>query len=204
MRQPSPSTIGGGLLTEPASCVHNSTVSHWRLDSDRLEKLSETEVGADLKGLDIGFQGFVWVASGGDDTMYRLDPTGSVVGAYQGGGIDAPWAVRIDDAGNVWVANFGVMDILPPNNIYENAALSVLAGPNSPSGLPVGTPISPPDRVYAAVRWCTGAVERRNTTQRNGRRQATGLHAADAGGQRRARSRRQRVGVEQLEAELHQ
>jgi hypothetical protein len=137
------STIGGGLLTEPALCVHNSTVSHWRLDTDRLDKLSETEVGAELKGLDIDFEGFVWVASGGDDTVYRLDPTGSVVGAYQGGGIDAPWAVRIDDAGNVWVANFGVMDILPPNNIYDNAALSVLAGPNSPSGLPVGTPISP-------------------------------------------------------------
>ncbi len=138
------STIGGGLLTEPASCVHKSTVTHWRLDTDRLEKLSETEVGAELKGLDIDFQGFVWVASGGDDTVYRLDPTGSIVGAYQGGGIDAPWAVRIDDAGNVWVANFGVMDILPPNNIYEDAALSVLAGPNSPSGLPVGAPISPP------------------------------------------------------------
>ena len=45
------------------------------------------------------------VASGGDDTVYRLDPDGDVVGAYNGGGIDAPWAVRIDDVGNVWVAN---------------------------------------------------------------------------------------------------
>jgi hypothetical protein len=36
------------------------------------------------------------------------------------------------------------MDIVPPNNIYRDAALSVLAGPDSPSGLPVGAPISPP------------------------------------------------------------
>jgi hypothetical protein len=137
------STVGGGLPNEQAPCDRNSTVSHWRLDGDGLEMLSLTEVGVELKGLDIDVQGFVWVASGGDDTVYRLDPGGNVVGAFQGGGINGPWAVRIDDAGNVWVANFGAMDILPPTNIYAEAALSVLAGSNSPSGLPVGAPISP-------------------------------------------------------------
>lgn len=138
------STVGGRLPNEDQSCDENATVSHWRLDGGALTRLSLTEVGAELKGLDIDFNGFVWVASGGDDTVYRLDPDGNVVGAFQDGGIDAPWSIRIDDAGNVWVANFGVMDIVPPNNIYRDAALSVLAGPDSPSGLPVGAPISPP------------------------------------------------------------
>jgi hypothetical protein len=138
------STVGGGLPGEDTGCDTNSTVSHWRLDGDTLEQLSITEVGVQLKGLDVDFDGFVWVGSGGDDTVYRLDPDGNVVGEYRDGGINAPWSVRIDDAGNAWVANFGVMDILPPNNIYTTGALSVLAGPNSPSGLPVGSPISPP------------------------------------------------------------
>jgi hypothetical protein len=138
------SIVGAGLLNDEDPCDPNSTVSHWRLGDEGLERLSLTEVGAALKGLDIDFQGFVWVASGGDDTVYRLDPEGNIDGTFQGGGIDAPWDVRIDDAGNVWVANFGKMTVLPPNNIYADAALSVLAGPDSPSGLPVGAPISPP------------------------------------------------------------
>lgn len=137
------STVGGGVLDPQDTCDAEATVSHWRLGDDGLGMLSLTEVGKELKGIDIDFQGFVWVASGGDDTVYRLDPAGNVVGAFQGGGIDAPWAVRVDDDGNVWVANFGVMDVLPPNNIYENAALSVLAGPDSPSGLAIGAAISP-------------------------------------------------------------
>ncbi len=137
------STIGAPFFNQDP-CDAHATVSHWRLDGDQLEMLSLTEVGAELKGLDIDVDGYVWVASGGDDTVYRLAPNGDIVGAYQGGGIDAPWAVRIDDAGNVWVANFGVMEVLPPNNVYRDAALSVLAGPDSPSGLPVGAPISPP------------------------------------------------------------
>lgn len=139
------STIGGGLLNEPDEhCLPSATVSHWRLNGDSLQRISLTEVGAELKGLDVDVDGFVWVASGGDGTVYRLDPNGNIVGAFQGGGINAPWAVRIDDAGNVWVANFGVMDVQPPKNIYTNAAVSVLAGARSPSGLPVGAPISPP------------------------------------------------------------
>lgn len=137
-------TIGGGLPPESDTCDTNATVSHWSLEGDELAMLSLTEVGSQLKGVDIDLEGFIWVGSGGDDTVYRLNPQGDVVGAFQGGGIDAPWSVRFDDAGNAWVANFGEMTVVPPNNVYLDAALSVLAGPNSPSGLPVGTPISPP------------------------------------------------------------
>ena len=135
--------MGGTLPNEQDPCDPPATVSHWSLDGNQLTMLSLTEIGNELKGLDIDSEGFVWVASGGDDTVYRLDPAGDVVGTFRGGGIDGPWDARIDDAGNVWVANFGEMTVVPPNNIYEHAALSVLAGPDSPTGLPIGTPISP-------------------------------------------------------------
>lgn len=137
-------SMGAKLLNDPDPCDPPPSVSHWQLQNGTLEQLSLTEVGAELKGLDIDFDGFIWVASGGDDTVYRLAADGSVVGTFREGGIDAPWSVRIDDAGNAWVANFGKMTVVPPDNIYADAALSVLAGPDSPSGLPVGAPISPP------------------------------------------------------------
>jgi len=122
-----------------------SNVTRWRLNEDQtaLERLFTTNVGKELKGLDVDFDGYAWVASGGDDTVYRLAPDGSVVGTFRSGGINAPWSIRIDDAGEVWVANFGPMSFLPGNTVYRNAGVTKLAGPDSPSGLPVGTPLSP-------------------------------------------------------------
>lgn len=138
------STAGKGLpepVTDPCDGVADS-VSHWRFDGQRLTMLSQTFVGEINKGIDIDRDGFVWVPSGRDDTVYRLSPTGELVGAFKGGGIVGPWAVRIDDQGDVWVANFGPQE--GPPDIYTDAALSVLAGPGSPSGQPIGTPLSPP------------------------------------------------------------
>ena len=137
-------TAGRGLPTIGDPCTTPTSVTHWRLtDNDTLELLSTTVLGADLKGLDIDSEGFVWVSSGGDSKVYRLDPSGNIVGTFQDGGILGPWDVRIDARDNVWVANFG-LQVGPPNNIYDKARISVLAGPNSPSGLPVGAPLSPP------------------------------------------------------------
>lgn len=138
------STAGDDAVVGDATCDHDATLSHFRLGDDGLELLSRTTLGKDLKGVDVDLEDHAWAASGGDDTVYRVAPNGAVVGAYRGGGIDSPWAVRIDDAGNVWVANFGRLDPVPPNNVFTTAALSVLAGPNNAAGLPVGAPISPP------------------------------------------------------------
>jgi hypothetical protein len=136
-------TAGRGLPTvnQPCGDIQDS-VTHWRLEGERLVLLSQTFVGSVNKGIDIDRDGFVWVASGIDNTVYRLNPNGEVVGAFQGGGINGPWSLRIDDGGDVWVANFGPQQG-PPNNIYTDAGVSVLAGPGSPSGQPVGTPLSP-------------------------------------------------------------
>ncbi len=129
--------------SEPGEVVSN--VTRWRLNDDEtaLERLFTTNVGKELKGLDVDIDGYAWVASGGDDTVYRLAPDGAVVASYQQGGINAPWSIRIDDAGDVWVANFGLMSFLPGETVYRNAGVSKLAGPGSPSQLPVGTPLSP-------------------------------------------------------------
>lgn len=136
-------TTAGKGLPEPLEPCEGEpdSVSHWSFDGEQLTMLSQTFVGEINKGLDIDRDGFVWVASGRDSTVYRLNPQGEVVGAFQGGGINGPWSVRIDDKGDVWVANFGPQE--GPPDIYLDAGVSVLAGPGSPSGLPVGTPLSP-------------------------------------------------------------
>ncbi len=137
-------TAGVGLPTpsEPCALEEPDSVTHWRLQDDQLVLLSRTDIGEVNKGLDVDRDGYAWVPSGLDDTVYRIAPDGSLAGAFQGGGIVGPWGIRIDDGGDVWVANFGPQNGIP--NIFEDGSVSVLAGPGSPSGQPVGTPLSPP------------------------------------------------------------
>jgi hypothetical protein len=122
--------------------MNNSGVAHYALEGGSLKLLSFTAVGKENKGLDVDYDGSVWVASGAANTVYHLDANGSVLQAYSGiGGINWPWSIRIDDNDNVWVANFGPMDV--NGSVYTDAGITVLAGAESKSGEPVGTPLSP-------------------------------------------------------------
>lgn len=124
--------------------VADSVVAHYSLQNGVITQLSSTTVGDVLKGLDVDFDGSVWVASGSDSSVYHLSADGDVLDRITGvTGLASPWNVRIDDAGNVWVSNFGSMDPFDLDNIYSNAAVSVLAGARSESGKPAGTPLSP-------------------------------------------------------------
>ncbi len=124
--------------------VADSVVAHYSLQNGVITQLSSTTVGDVLKGLDVDFDGSVWVASGSDSSVYHLSADGDVLDRITGvTGLASPWNVRIDDAGNVWVSNFGSMDPFDLDNIYSNAAVSVLAGARSKSGKPAGTPLSP-------------------------------------------------------------
>ncbi|WOO42981.1 hypothetical protein [Rubellicoccus peritrichatus] len=139
------STVGGDIFGQASSCSEPSTVTRWRINDDQtaLELISTTTVGEDVKGIDIDVEGYVWVPSGGEDRVYRISPDGSSYVGYQGGGMNNPWCVRIDDGGDIWVANIGPFEVLPGNQVYRNAAVSKIAGPNSRSGQPVGTILSP-------------------------------------------------------------
>lgn len=126
--------------------VTNSTsddVSRYILVGNVIVHLSTTPVGNSLKQVSLDSLGNAWVASVGDSTVYRLDPTGAVINAYSGvGGISGPWGVSLDGDENVWVANFQPL-IGPPTNF----SVSKLCGINiskCPAGLTTGDPISPP------------------------------------------------------------
>lgn len=96
------------------------------------------------RGLSVDSRGDAWVASQGDSLVYALRPDGTEIGHYGGGGIDGPWDTAIDGADNVWVANFGPLQV-GTDNVFTGR-LSKLCGirGNCPPGKNLGDPISPP------------------------------------------------------------
>jgi len=130
-----------GGLGWPLEKQAPSHVSRFRIEGGALRRLSDLQVGSVTKGIAFDSAGNAWVASGGDDTVYRIAPDGVTYTGYTGGGISGPWSVAVDGDDNVWVANFGTMG---PAHDYTNAALSKLAGIRPPAGYRTGDPISPP------------------------------------------------------------
>jgi hypothetical protein len=130
-------TYGAGLGWPRANPAH---VARFVLEEGALRCTLALQVGASSKAIALDSKGNAWIASGGDDTVYRVTPDGQVAGFTDRGGLNSPWGVTVDGNDDVWVANFGHLGILYD---YTNAAVSKLAGVDSPSGLPVGQPISP-------------------------------------------------------------
>ena len=54
--------------------------------------------------------------------------------------MDSPWGIAVDGNDDVWVANFGALGI---TKVYENPAITKLAGFASPSGCKAGEPLTP-------------------------------------------------------------
>ena len=127
---------GGGIAGEfPAS------VTRLRLVGDQIQRLWQVHFGNALKGLSLDSKGNAWVTSQGDSKVYLVAPDGSVLGGYDGGGVDGPWDAVVDGEDNVWVANFGPLNVAP-----FSSSISKLAGADQnkrPPGLNLGDPISP-------------------------------------------------------------
>lgn len=133
--------FGIALASDGRAWVTNSngnTVSRFRFDGTGLTREIEVPVGKTVKGVAIDDAGYVWVGSGGDDTVYRLDgETGEVCGAYRGGGLDGPWGVTLDGDGNLWAGNFGPLRL---GSVFTGR-LSCLAGSSAETP---GAPLTPP------------------------------------------------------------
>jgi hypothetical protein len=131
-------SLSGGLLGGYPSSVARFTFESGILRRDILRPL-----GSALKGLAVDSKGNVWVASLGEDAVYRLRPDGRVFGQFAGGGILGPWDVTIDGDDNVWVSNFGQISV---TNIFPHGRLSKLCGSERsacPPGKKTGDAISP-------------------------------------------------------------
>ncbi|HEX6039317.1 hypothetical protein [Longimicrobium sp.] len=126
--------------------VDEGSVTHHQISADgtSVDLLQSIPLGSACKVIQVDSLGNVWLASGGDSTVYLITPDGELAGAFTGvGGMDAPWGLAIDGHDHVWVANFGRMGL---GSNYTRAALTRLAGANPatrPEGMLTGHPLTP-------------------------------------------------------------
>lgn len=123
---------------------HQSSVAKVRLNNKGKVKLEHFRlVGDTLKVIDVDSQGNAWVASQGDSTIYGFRSNGQPIGAFSGGGVNGPWGLCVDGEDNVWVGNFGPLQV---GSNFTDGRVSKLCGANRqtwPLGKFVGQPISP-------------------------------------------------------------
>ena len=119
----------------------SDTVSKLRFSNGGISKLLTVTLpsGSNPKGVAVDSLGNAWVAAGSTSTVYAINSSGTIVGAYTGQGINGPWGISLDAKGNVWVANFGTSS---PSARYSMVQLCG-ATSNCPSGVAMGTAITP-------------------------------------------------------------
>jgi hypothetical protein len=118
----------------------SSRLIHLRFTGSAIEEISVTSIGVVLKGVVVDSNGFIWVASGGNNLVYRFDSNGTLVDSYGGtpsSSIFGPWGLCLDGNDNVWVANFGA---LSPSEF--EGRLTQLAGTKQTTQ-PIGTELTP-------------------------------------------------------------
>lgn len=127
-------TNGGGF-----DGTYPSSVARYALVNGALQQRFLHFVGKALKAMVLDSVGNAWIASQGDNLIYLFTPNGTEMGHFNGGGIDGPWGIAVDGEDNIWVGNFGPLEL---GNIFTGR-LSKLWGIHAPSGHKVGDPISP-------------------------------------------------------------
>ncbi|TWT49971.1 Virginiamycin B lyase [Thalassoglobus neptunius] len=133
-------TNSGGLSGQHQSSVAKIILNN---NGDPVVEFSH-DVGETLKVIAVDSMGNAWFASQKNHTVYAYAPDGTQIGAYTGGGIYGPWGIAIDGEDNIWVSNFGPLEL---DNVLTQGRLSKLAGANPatrPLNTSIGTPISPP------------------------------------------------------------
>lgn len=114
------------------------SVARFALRDGRLVRLWHRDLGQSDKALALDSRGNAWVASGGDDAVYLVRPSGAVAGKFAGGGLNSPWGIAVDGSDNVWVSNFGQLAV---GDNFRDAGVTKLAGVGH--GRRAGTPLSP-------------------------------------------------------------
>lgn len=132
-------TNGGGFDGGNPSSVSKLKVNR----KGEIEEDFLTYVGQALKMVTLDSQGNAWVASQGDNSVYAFRPNGAPLGAFTGGGINGPWGMTVDGEDNIWVSNFGPLELT--SDLIDNG-ISKLCGAvaaNRPPGKRLGDPLSP-------------------------------------------------------------
>ncbi len=187
-------TFSGGLAGQNQSSIARYELNH---EGDLVQTLLEP-IGDTLKVVAVDHSGNAWFASQGTDSVFAYSPHGEQLGEFSGGGIDGPWGVAVDGGGNIWVSNFGDIEL---GDDFDTGRLSQLCGANPAAcqpGLKMGDPISPETGyTVPSAGEQVSAVQRRSALRPWDPSQ---LCPNDASNQRSDRRRWKRLDHEQLEA----
>jgi hypothetical protein len=123
----------------PSCVVHLGIRYNPDTQTSSLIELYRLEIGKTLKGIVIDGAGTIWLASGGDDHVYALDINGNFIGGYQGGGMHGPWGLALDGNDQVWVGDFGPLEV---GSVFTGR-VTQLAGTNPPAGYRMGDALTP-------------------------------------------------------------
>jgi hypothetical protein len=129
---------GGGIAGH-----FQSSVAKFALVNGKIKRQFLVPVGNALKGIALDSLGNAWVASQGDSKVWGIRADSSKIGGFDGGGIDHPWGVTVDGEDNLWVVNFGPLQL---GSNFTPGRISKLYGDNPatrPVGKKVGDAISP-------------------------------------------------------------
>ncbi|MDP3622095.1 MAG: NHL repeat-containing protein [Polynucleobacter sp.] len=122
--------------------TNTDVVSKLRIVGGQITKLFTVSLpaGSNPKGIAVDSQGNAWIAAGANSFVYAINSGGTLVGSYSGQGINGPWGLSVDAKQNIWVANFGTEE---PSSRYSIVQLCGAIPANCPSGVAMGTAISP-------------------------------------------------------------
>ena len=125
------------------SYTGTSTASKLHYTASGVQKVVTVAVGSggNPKGVAVDQAGNAWVAAGADDKVYAFSPTGSPLGAFDGGGMNGPWGITVDSSGSLWVANFG--GVTQVDTKYGVTHLCGFTDSACPAGLDPGDPLTP-------------------------------------------------------------
>lgn len=119
---------------------NESSIAKFKLtDNGVIEQINSVKVGQSPLGMGLDSKGNIWVSSFKESAIFMVNPAGTNVKNFAGGGIVATWDVTVDGDDNIYAVNFF------PNNDgeYGVAKICGAAVKNCPPNASLGTPISP-------------------------------------------------------------
>lgn len=85
----------------------DSTVSHLSSSGSVLSTVGTANSASTLGSIAIDAAGDAWAVTNANNSVVEVSSSGTLLGTYTGGGLQAPVSIAIDGNGNSWVVNSG-------------------------------------------------------------------------------------------------
>ena len=172
---------GSTVINKPFSVAIDAGGNAWLANSsgNTLTKLSPA--GAVLSGTGYGSSstlsapfslaidgttGTVWAANQGNNSVTKFPSTGGAGTVFSGNGIDSPKDLSVDNLGNLWIPDQGLLGLLLPNiAVISRNGTAATSTISSLLGSPVGTAIDGSNNLWATYSALTNVTDYNTTAK---------------------------------------